>query len=86
MNQKVKDLIKIVKGAGHKINPQKSKIMWINGKTTEGFEIDGEPVEELDQFCYVAGMVTNNGGAETGVNVCINKEKGTFALLRLLWR
>jgi hypothetical protein len=27
MNQKVKDLIKIVKGAGHKINPQKSKIM-----------------------------------------------------------
>jgi hypothetical protein len=86
MNQKVKDLIKIVKGAGPKISLQKSKIMWINGKTTEEFEIDGGPVEELDEFCYIAGMVTNNGGAETGVNVCINMEKITFALLRLLWR
>jgi hypothetical protein len=38
MNQ-VKDLIKIAKGAGLKINSQKSKIMRINGKTTKGFEI-----------------------------------------------
>jgi hypothetical protein len=36
MNQKVQDLIKIAKGAGLKINSKKSKIMRINGKTTEG--------------------------------------------------
>jgi hypothetical protein len=44
MNQKVKGFIKISKGGGLKISSQKSKIMRINGKTTEGVEI-GEPVE-----------------------------------------
>jgi hypothetical protein len=50
MNRKVKGLIKIAKGAGLKINSQKSKTMQIYGKTTEGTEIEGEPVEELDEF------------------------------------
>jgi hypothetical protein len=60
--------------------------MRINGKTTEGFEIEGEPVEELDEFCYLGSMVTKDGGAETDVNIGINKAKGAFALLRPLWR
>jgi hypothetical protein len=86
MNQKVKDLIKIAKGAGLKINSQKSKIMRINEEITEGFEIEGEPVEELAAFCYIESMVTKDGGAETDVNIRINKAKGAFALLRPLWR
>jgi hypothetical protein len=60
MNQKVKDLIKIAKGAGLKINSQKSKTMQIYRKTTEGTEIEGEPVEELDEICYLGSMVTKD--------------------------
>jgi hypothetical protein len=86
MNQKMKDLIKITKGAGLKINSQQSKIMRINGKTTEGFEIEGKPVEELHEFCYLGSMVTEDGGAETNVNIRINKAKGAFAMLRPLWK
>jgi hypothetical protein len=86
MNQKVKYLIKIAKGACLKINSQKCKIMRINGKTTEGVEIEGEPVEELDEFCYLGSMVTKDGRAETDVNIRINNAKGAFALLRPLWR
>jgi hypothetical protein len=84
MNQKVKGFIKIAKGGGLKISSQKCKIMRINGKTTERVEI-GEPVEELDEFCYHGSVVTKDGGAETDVNR-INKAKGSFALLRPLWR
>jgi hypothetical protein len=82
----VNDLIKIAKGDCLKSNSQKSKIMRINGKTTAGFEIEGEPVEELDEFCYLGSMVTKDGGAETDVSIRINKAKGAFALLRQLWR
>jgi hypothetical protein len=49
------------------------------------FEI-GEPVEELDEFCYLGSMVTKDGGAETDVNIRISKAKGAFSLLRQLWR
>jgi hypothetical protein len=35
----MKDLIKITKRAGFKINSQKSKVMQINGETSEGVEI-----------------------------------------------
>jgi hypothetical protein len=84
MNQKVKDLIKIAKGTGFKINSQKSKIMRINGKTAEGIEIEGQSVGELYEFCYCGNMVTKDGGAETDIHVCINKVKGTFVLLGLL--
>jgi hypothetical protein len=80
----VKDLVKIAKGTGLKISSQKSKIMRIIGETTEGIEIEGEPVEELDELCYLQSMVTKDEGAETDVNICINKAKGAFALLRLL--
>jgi hypothetical protein len=38
--------------------------MQTNKKTTEGIEIEEEPVEELDEFCYNGSMVTNDGGAE----------------------
>jgi DNA-binding winged helix-turn-helix (wHTH) protein len=85
MNQ-VKDLIKTAKGAGLKINSQKSKIMQTNKKTTEGTEIEEEPVEELDEFCYHGSMVTNDGGAERDVNIRINTAKGTSAPLRTLWK
>jgi hypothetical protein len=81
----VKDLIKTAKGAGLKINSQKSKIMGINEKTTQGIEI-GEPIEELINFCYLGSMVTKDGGAETDINIRINKAKGTSTLLRPLWR
>jgi hypothetical protein len=39
MKQIVKDLIKIAKGVGLKINSQKYKIMRINWKTIKGYEI-----------------------------------------------
>jgi hypothetical protein len=35
----VKNSIKVARGAGLKINSQKSKIMQLNGKTTEGTEM-----------------------------------------------
>jgi hypothetical protein len=41
-NQEMKNLIKIAKGDGLKTNSQKSKIIRINGKTTEGIKIEGQ--------------------------------------------
>jgi hypothetical protein len=38
-NQEMKNFIKIAKGDGLKTNSQKSKIMRINWKTTEGIKI-----------------------------------------------
>jgi hypothetical protein len=37
-------------------------------------------------FYYLGVTVTKDGVAETIVNIRINKAKGAFALLRLLWR
>jgi hypothetical protein len=50
--------------------------MRINGKTTEGNEIEGQPVKELDKFFHLGSMVTKDRGTETDVNIYINKEKG----------
>jgi hypothetical protein len=36
--------------------------MQINEKTTEGIEIEREPVEDLHEFCYLRRMVTKDGG------------------------
>jgi hypothetical protein len=86
MNQNMKDLIKIASGDGLKISSKISKIIRINGKTTEGTEIEREPLEDLDEFYYLGSMVIQDGGAEIDVTIRISKAKGAFALLRLLWR
>jgi hypothetical protein len=56
-------LVKIDKGAGLKIDSQKSKIMRINVRTSEGTEL-GEAVEELDEICYLGSKVTKDEGAD----------------------
>jgi hypothetical protein len=60
--------------------------MRINGKTTEGTEIERQPVWELDEFCYLGSMVTKDGGTETDVNISSNRTMDAPALLRPLGR
>jgi hypothetical protein len=60
--------------------------MRISGKTSERTEVEGESVEELDEFCYLGSVVTKDGVAETDINICIKKANGAFSLLRPLWR
>jgi hypothetical protein len=43
------------------------------GKLLTGLK--GEPVEELDEFCYLGSMATKDVGSETDVNIRINKAK-----------
>jgi len=47
--------------------------------------LNGEDIKRSSDFCYPGRVVAEDGGASTGVNVRIQKARGSFSKLRKVW-
>ena len=74
------------KGTGLKIRTKKTKVTRINVNNNNAVAIDGQEVEDVDNFDYLGARKTKHGGAENDIKNCLGKATGAFNKLAKIWR
>ncbi|KAK6741209.1 hypothetical protein RB195_009209 [Necator americanus] len=71
---------------GLRLRPDKCKQMWISSRPRTGIRVDGQPIELVDEFCYLGCMLKNNGSYERDVQQRCAKATSAFnSLTKYLW-
>jgi len=85
MYRKLDDLWKESKKAGLEINSSKTEETWFNTIVKEGLRLIGDDIKRSSDFCYLGSIVVENGGTSREVNARIQKARGLFSKLRIVW-
>ncbi len=83
--ESLRRLVKYAKQVGLKVNTTKTKIMRINTNAPCTLSIDGKTIGEVESFCYLGSYLTKEGGADTDVEVRIQKARQAFFSLNNIW-
>jgi hypothetical protein len=86
MRKEIKDVEKIGKKVGLKINKTKTKAMRINTSKMEKIVINGKEVEDVNEYRYLGSIVMGAGGTDEDVNCRIKMANTTFVQLCRNWR
>jgi hypothetical protein len=81
MQDKIKDVEKIGKRVGLKINETKTKAIRTNTSKLEKIVINGKEVEDVNEYRYLGG-----GGTAEDVNCRIKMANVTFVQVYRIWR
>ncbi|KAK6743110.1 hypothetical protein RB195_010404 [Necator americanus] len=77
---------KLAAAYGLRLRPDKCKQMWISSRPRTGIRVDGQPIELVDEFCYLGCMLKNNGSYERDVQQRCAKATSVFnSLTKCLW-
>ena len=60
--------------------------MRLNAKIERPIKIDGEELEEVDEFTYLGSKVTKEGGASEDIKARLQKARGAFLSLSQVWK
>ncbi|KAK6734177.1 hypothetical protein RB195_017761 [Necator americanus] len=77
---------KLAAAYGLRLRLDKCKQMWISSRPRTGIRVDGQPIELVDEFCYLGCKLKNNGSYERDVQQRCTK--ATFAFnssTKCLW-
>ena len=85
MQQKTDIIEDISRNIGLKINRGKSKILRVKSKGTEPITVRGEPLEDVNSFCYLGSIVNKEGGVDEDVRTRIQKARQAFVGLKYVW-
>ncbi|KAK6750304.1 hypothetical protein RB195_002340 [Necator americanus] len=61
-----------------RLRPDKCEHMWISSRPRTGISVDGQPIELVDEFCYLGSTLKNNGSYERDVQQRCVKATSTF--------
>ncbi|KAK6744422.1 hypothetical protein RB195_011245 [Necator americanus] len=77
---------KLAAAYGLRLPPDKCKQMWISSRPRTGIRVDGQPIELVDEFCYLGCTLKNNGSYERDVQQRCAKATSAFnSLTKCLW-
>ncbi|KAK6757561.1 hypothetical protein RB195_015398 [Necator americanus] len=77
---------KLAAAYGLRLRPDKCKQMWISSRPRTGIRVDGQPIEFVDEFCYLGCTLKNNGSYERDVQQRCAKATSAFnSLTKCLW-
>ncbi|KAK6727718.1 hypothetical protein RB195_005415 [Necator americanus] len=65
--QHVVNLVSNLAAYGLRLRPVKCEQMWISPRPRRGIRVDGQPIELVDEFCYLGFTLKNNGSYERDV-------------------
>ena len=77
---------KISTKAGVRISKSKTKGMRINNRNADRLELDGEDIEEKEDFVYLGSNINMDGGSDLNIQVRIGKVRTAFTILRPVWK
>ncbi|KAK6749134.1 hypothetical protein RB195_001625 [Necator americanus] len=73
---------KLAAAYGLRLRPDKCKQMWISSRPRTGIRVDGQPIELVDEFCYLGCTLKNNGSYERDVQQRCAKATSAFKSLQ----
>ncbi|KAK6764798.1 hypothetical protein RB195_024934 [Necator americanus] len=77
---------KLAAAYGLRLRPDKCKQMWISSRPRTGIRVDGQPMELVDEFCYLGSTLKNKGSFERDVQQRCAKATSAFnSLTKCLW-
>ncbi|KAK6750798.1 hypothetical protein RB195_002642 [Necator americanus] len=85
--QHVTNLVsKLAAAYGLRLPPDKCKQMWISSRPRTGIGMDGQPIELVDEFCYLGCMLKNSGSYERDAQQRCAKATSAFnSSTKCLW-
>ena len=86
MQDKTNALATTAGNIGLKINIKKTRHLRMSSRNNESILVNGEVVDEVDHFTYLASKVSTSGDGEEEILVRISKASQAFASLRSTWR
>jgi len=86
MQRKCNLLNQHAKSTGLKINASKTKSMKMNTKQTQPIDIDGTPVEEVEQFVYLGATVSHTGGTNEDIRKRLGHARNAYHKLKAIWK
>ncbi|KAK6736616.1 hypothetical protein RB195_019360 [Necator americanus] len=77
---------KVAAAYGLRLYPDKCKQIWISSRPRTGIRVDGQPIELVDEFCYLGCTLKNNGSYERDVQQrCDKAASASNSLTKCLW-
>lgn len=67
------------------IHRWKSKVLRVNSASTAPIMLEGEALEEVDEFTYLGSIVNKQGGTDADVRVRIGKARIAYLQLKNIW-
>ena len=71
----------IAKETGVNISKKMSKIMNVNSGVTVQINIDGEPLEQVQDFTYLGSVISTDNSAQKDIKARLNKARFTLILV-----
>jgi len=85
MQEKTDIIEQTSRNIGLKINKGKSKILRVKSKNTDPITVRGEPLEDVNSFCYLGSIINSEGGVEEDVKTRIQKARQAFVGMGHVW-
>ncbi len=85
IQEKTTRLNEEAKRVGLKVNVDKTKIMRINAKYQDRIVIDGNRLDDVEEFSYLGATISKDGGGTRDMKNRLSKARGTFVRLRKIW-
>ncbi|KAK6728695.1 hypothetical protein RB195_006003 [Necator americanus] len=77
---------KLAAAYGLRLRPDKCEQMWISSRPRTGIRVDGQPIELVDELCYLGCTLKNNGSCDRDVQQrCAKATSASNSLTKCLW-
>ena len=86
IRQKTESLSKAANQVGLHINAGKTKVMRVHSRQVGGVSVDGNDLEDVNEFTYLGSLVSTSGGTDEDIKARIKKARQVFAQLRPIWK
>ena len=86
LQEKTEELSSTASFIGLKVNERKTQIFRKNATITDPIKINGNPLEDVDEFVYLSSKINTDGDCMTEVTTRISKAGQAFSMLRNIWK
>ena len=86
MQEKTDAMATTAGNLGLKVSTKKTKGMRMNARVQENIKLNGDEIEEVDDFTYLGSKMSNTGNGEVEIRARLAKASQAFVSLRSTWK
>ena len=86
MQEKTDAMATTAGNLGLKVSTMKTKGMRMNARVQENIKLNGDEIEEVDDFTYLGSKMSNTGDGEVEIRARLAKASQAFTSIRSTWK